>query len=206
VNTRERIIDAALGLFNDRGSYAVTTNHIAAGMQISPGNLYYHFRNKEEIIREIFANIVREFDELYVRPGDEVPSATSLIGMYIRNCDLYYKYRFFYLELATLLGQDELLRKRYRANLKARMEQQVAIFRKLADAGILVTAPERELRADLINGWIVSDLWLTWLYIDNPRITPARIRENIFQVFCLLKPHLSPGALAEMEKALSEAV
>ncbi len=206
MNTRERIVQTALDLFNERGSYAVTTNHIAAGMEISPGNLYYHFRNKEEIIREIFANIVRDFDALYIRPADETPTAAALVGIYVLNCDLYYKYRFFYLELATLLGQDELLRKRYRANLKTRMEQQTAIYEKLADAGILRPVPGRELRASLINGWIVSDLWLTWLYIDNPRITPARIRENIHQVYCLLKPYLAPGPLAEIEKALAALV
>ncbi|TAL36601.1 MAG: TetR/AcrR family transcriptional regulator [Spirochaetes bacterium] len=203
MKTRDRIIQAALDLFNDRGAHSVTTNHIAASMGISPGNLYYHFANKEEIIREIFERIVREFDGLYGRPADTAFSAAALLDMFSKNCDLYYAYRFFYLELATLLAQDALLRKRYNANLKKRLEQQEALYRSMQDAGILASMPPAELRASLISGWIVSDFWLTYLYIGGGRITPGRIRESVFQVYCLLKPHLAPAALAQIEKILA---
>ncbi len=47
--TKARIVEASLELFNQHGERAMTTNHIAAHLGISPGNLYYHSRNKEEI-------------------------------------------------------------------------------------------------------------------------------------------------------------
>ncbi len=61
MNTKDRIIDMALRLFNDMGTSAISTNHIAVALEMSPGNLYYHFHNKEEIIRAILkrANKVR---------------------------------------------------------------------------------------------------------------------------------------------------
>lgn len=54
MKTRDKIVYAALELFNEHGERSITTNHIAEYIEISPGNLYYHFRNKQEIVRDIF--------------------------------------------------------------------------------------------------------------------------------------------------------
>lgn len=60
IKTYDRIIQESLKLFNEQGERSITTNHIAAHLGISPGNLYYHFRNKEEIVYQIFL-MYREF-------------------------------------------------------------------------------------------------------------------------------------------------
>ncbi|MGR5456657.1 TetR/AcrR family transcriptional regulator, partial [Vibrio alfacsensis] len=65
MKTRDKIVYAALDLFNLDGERNVTTNHIAAHIEISPGNLYYHFRNKQEIVREIFALYSQELIERF---------------------------------------------------------------------------------------------------------------------------------------------
>ena len=52
--TKEKILVVALDLFNRHGTRAITTNHIAEACDMSPGNLYYHFKNKEQIIFALF--------------------------------------------------------------------------------------------------------------------------------------------------------
>ncbi len=59
MKTRDKIIQASIALFNEQGERNVTTNHIAAHLGISPGNLYYHFRNKEDIILSIYEEYAR---------------------------------------------------------------------------------------------------------------------------------------------------
>ncbi len=55
MKTSELILDIALILFNQRGEPLVTSVDLANEVNISPGNLYYHFKGKQEIIEELYA-------------------------------------------------------------------------------------------------------------------------------------------------------
>ncbi len=70
LKTKERILQLSLQLFNERGERSVTTNHIAAELGMSPGNLYYHFRNKNEIIKELMEQYQAETLEMLALPED----------------------------------------------------------------------------------------------------------------------------------------
>lgn len=49
--TRERILDKSIELFNRKQASNVSTVQISTALEISPGNLYYYYTNKEEVIR-----------------------------------------------------------------------------------------------------------------------------------------------------------
>lgn len=55
ISTRELILDVALVLLNERGESIVTSVDLAHEMNISPGNLYYHFKGKEQVVEELYA-------------------------------------------------------------------------------------------------------------------------------------------------------
>ena len=64
-NTHQLITESAISLFNAETVAAVSTNHIAEAAGISPGNLYYHFGNREEIVRAIFETMVPEWQSVW---------------------------------------------------------------------------------------------------------------------------------------------
>ncbi|MGL4370327.1 MAG: TetR/AcrR family transcriptional regulator, partial [Spirochaetota bacterium] len=85
-DTREKIIETAVALFNEKGAHSVTTNHIADKMGMSPGNLYYHYRNKQEIIREIFDMIALEFTRIWTK-GSSSGDHDRFFEIYMKTAD-----------------------------------------------------------------------------------------------------------------------
>jgi len=53
LSTKQRILDAALELFNAEGVAALSAVDIAAALSMSPGHLYYHFKGKPEILAHL---------------------------------------------------------------------------------------------------------------------------------------------------------
>ena len=77
-STKDRILETSLSLFNRQGERNVTTNHIADALGISPGNLYYHFRNKSDIIYEIFQEYEKLVDYYLDIPEDRAITLEDL--------------------------------------------------------------------------------------------------------------------------------
>ena len=192
-NTRTRIIDAALKLFNRDGAHRVTTNHIARECEMSPGNLYYHYRNKQEIVREIFHRITDDFAKLW-NTDTAISGMDEVLTRMEAMSDIYYRYRFFYLELPTLIAQDTELAKMYAANQKTKIAAFDAIYEGLCAKGII--DPEKidaeMFRTQTVNGWIVSDFWLSYLAVCGRKITPESVRELGAQFAALIAPYVKP--------------
>lgn len=122
-HTRARILDAALALFNERGTAAVSTNHIAAAAYLSPGNLYYHFTGKQEIIRALHERYAAAHEGMWdPGPGGQADldrrRANLATGM-----ELAWEYRFLERELLALLRADPQLRASYRQVYQRRLGQ-----------------------------------------------------------------------------------
>src|ERR1700761_2236251 len=109
MKTKDKIILTSIELFNKSGVVAVTTNHIAKELGISPGNLYFHFANKEEIIRQIFRLMAKDTYNLWkTRKGQKLEHPLALIE---RNFELFWRYRFFHREMYYLRRKDSQLSK-----------------------------------------------------------------------------------------------
>ena len=139
----QKIMEASLSLFNERGVNNVSTNHVAAHLNISPGNLYYHFRNKADIINTIFDQYSEELKTHFQPQGfqsDDTP--IERFARYLNSVFLLmWRYRFFYINMSDLLNSDKDLRDKYmiiRANLSTNITRLIEGF---IDDGLIALDP-----------------------------------------------------------------
>ncbi|MEI7973297.1 MAG: TetR/AcrR family transcriptional regulator [Bdellovibrio sp.] len=120
MDTKERILDQSRGLFNRQGTRAVTTNHIAKSLEMSPGNLYFHFHNKEEILRQLFSEMSRRS----LRAVWSKMQPQELVESQLR---LAWEYRFFHREMYELRRRDPKLGQLWKQHLNA-FKRRVAVL------------------------------------------------------------------------------
>ena len=179
-DTKSRILDAALALFNERGSAGVTTNHVAEALSISPGNLYYHYRNKAEIIRALFARIMAEWATNYALPPGVRPDPEILARMLRGNFEIQWRYRFFFRDLPALLHIDPELAGAYRANRDAGFLNTLHLVRSFAAAGV-IDHPGSDTAIDDIAQllWLVGDLWLVFKDLGGAPLSPDDMDQGV---------------------------
>jgi len=196
MTTRERIIETAIDLFNSSGTKAVTTNHIAAAMGISPGNLYYHFRNKDAIIRAIFAQMhevgIREYLAINAERGPG--TAETMAETFIMIQRFNWRYRFFKRELTALVMADPLLGEQFVASHRANLSMVDAALDRSITQGFLVPLTEtvRKLLAEQV--WMMTLFWLNYLEVGGEEVSDETLKRGIDHLYLLLAPYLTESA------------
>jgi AcrR family transcriptional regulator len=200
-DTQTRIVDAALELFNQYGTAAISTNRIAEHCGISKGNLHYHFRNKQEIIRFLFQRAVDEMDAGWYR--DHLAATLEhMAAMFVRQLHLILDYRFFYREMADLLRSDRLLRRRFARNRERRLAEIEKFFGALASRGLMnLPADPRRLRSIVDITWIVSENWLNYVEYHDRELTVEAVVAGYDQILEVLRPYL----IADPQRVTSES-
>lgn len=187
LNTRERIIHASLELFNAQGERSVTTNHIAAHLVISPGNLYYHFRNKQVIVAELFGAYESWVDDFLRLPTDRPLRLEDKAPYLEALLQAMWRYRFLHRDLEHLLEADPELAARYRRFAVRCLASAKQIYQGFVDAGILrMTPPQVEALA--LNAWIITTSWVRFLCSTGEStvtIDETLLRRGIYQLLTL---------------------
>jgi len=194
--TAERILEVTLELFNRFGEPNVSTTLISAELGISPGNLYYHYPAKDELINSLFDRYERGLTEL-LRAADEVGNVEDAWLFLHMLFELIWQYRFLYRDLNDLLSKNRRLETHFQFVLKNKSKAVQAMLAGLG-RGNAVTIAAREVEPVATAMVVVLTYWLSFEYVRDPRnaLEPqsagAALLRGAFHVLSLLSPYLEP--------------
>ncbi|EAS40568.1 TetR/AcrR family transcriptional regulator [Photobacterium profundum] len=189
MKTRDRIIQAALELFNESGEPNITTNHIAAHLSISPGNLYYHFRNKEEIIHCIFDEYARDISTRFQPQAEFDATAESLLVYLDAVFMLMWRYRFFYANLPDILSRDQALQCKY-LQAQEQLHTNIVLLMNSFKLSELLDLDDSELLSLANTLKLVASSWIFYQTTQVPgaKITKTVIYQGVLQVLSIVRP------------------
>lgn len=202
--TRTRVLDESLRLFNELGEAQVTTGTIAMALDMSAGNLYYHFRNKDQIVEELFARFEERID-VEPRAAAAGPDAIEDLWLYLHlMLEAIWDYRFLYRNLDDLLARSRKLREHFARIVQRKFAVVVALCAGLVQARAMRARPE-EIRTLAGNVLLVATYWLSFeaLRSAGSGRRPqggGDLGRGAYQVMALIAPYLVGEARAHHER------
>ena len=203
--TRERILELSLRLFNEFGEPNITTTVIAEEMAISPGNLYYHFRNKDDIVNSIFVQFEQEIEHILHVPTGRRASIEDVWQYLHLMFELIWRYRFFYRDLNDLLSRNRKLELHFKQILAHKIKVARQLCEDLRSEGSL-EANDLKIDAMATNMVVVATYWLSYEYVRNPRKYTEQqsmadaLARGCYQVLIQVEPYLRGETLARFQK------
>ena len=199
MKTKLKIVRAGLELFNNRGERNVSTNHIAAHLGISPGNLYYHFSNKTDIIYEIFLQY-RKLIDSYLQIQETRWLTVEDQFFYLEAVfNGLWNYRFFHRDLEHYLECDPRLQREYKLFAETCLDSIEKILSGLEASSVLRPMQGGMRRTFALNTWLIITSWMSYLKTAADRetglIEKDALMQGIYQIISLEIPYLEEDAL-----------
>ena len=200
--TAERILEVTLDLFNRFGEPNVSTTLISAELGISPGNLYYHYPAKDELINALFDRYEKALGEI-LTAADGVENVEDAWLFCHMLFELIWDYRFLYRDLNDLLSKNRRLETHFQFVLKNKGRAMHGLLDGLSRFGVarLTSAEAAPLATSMV---VVVTYWLSFEYVRDPRhaLEPenaaASMGRGAFHALALLAPHLDEASRSHL--------
>ncbi len=176
--SKKKIKKYALDLFNEKDTFSITTNHIALCAKISTGNLYYHYKNKEDIIIDIYEEMIEKFESLnsFEKILNSQNPLEELSKMYDLYLDIFWDYRFLMRDSSVLLSTLPKFKEIFIQRQNLRIEQIKTLIEYFISKEIFRQMSEDEILLSAKLNWFISTYWQNFISI-NEVITKESFKE-----------------------------
>jgi AcrR family transcriptional regulator len=196
LTTKQKILEAAIRLFNVDGVANVRLQQIADETGISVGNLAYHYKNKEAIVSAVYESLFDEFSQIL--SGFLLsPKLTDFDHQLEQYHHFFSKYNFYLIDLFEIDRSYPMIMDRWHQFVGKMLLQ----IRKRLDynvqRGILFSEPVAGIYDTLTN-----NIWMTIVFwIPQQVLKGQPINETLFKqsVWAHISPYFTPQGLGEFE-------
>ena len=188
MKTKDRILFKSLELFNELGEPNVTTLLISDELDISPGNLYYHFKSKSDILTNLFNWYEQEMNNLLEVPDTlmDIEDQWFFLHLIFENIA---KYRFLYQDVVHVLKRHDNIQQRFNRIINKKRKASLRILKSLKDQGNL-EANDSEIEALCENIVLTATFWLNYAIISQQDLNEDVLARGVYQVISLVAPYL----------------
>jgi AcrR family transcriptional regulator len=201
MKTKDKILSKAMELFNEKGYNNITTRHIAAGLNISAGNLHYHFKHSEDIIKILFSELVIKMDILFNDLQTiENKTLEDLYHFTFSMYEIFYSFRFIFMNFFDILNHIPAIQSQYESINITRKNEFQMIFKGFQKNNIFRDdIPDFILKSLTIQIFIIADNWI----IHNSLAFKLN-KDEAVKHYALIQMNLFYPLLAEEQQKLYE--
>ncbi len=197
-NTKQRILTAALSLFNRQGVASVTLRQIAQATGMSQGNLNYHFKKREELVEALYLQLVEEMNRLVEALPEGAPTLSKVLWSSEQTMRHFYAYRFFLLDFVHIMRSQPSVRAHYQALTQERTQQFFVLFEYWVAEGWMRPEAFPEEYAHLYTrSQILGDFWLSAAFTQHQVLSEELIETYNRAIFAQLYPYLTERGQAD---------
>lgn len=199
--TKQRILQAALDLFNEFGYQQVTIRMIALKLKMSSGNLNYHFKKREDILEALYFKMVIDFDQRIENLPETDISFDQIIGDIRLSMERMIQYKFIWTDLYTILKVNEKIFDHFSTVYNNRIEGTLFLFKRLGEMGMMRTAViprEYEMLSErMIN---FGDTWIYSSEVYRIKNSQEHVESQSRAMLAMIYPYLTPKGATEYLK------
>jgi AcrR family transcriptional regulator len=174
--TREIILDTSLELFNSLGLSKVTLRTIANKMEISQGNLNYHFKKREDIIETLYFQLVQNVDSSMSSMKEPKNPFQLLVSISQTIMSNFFEYRFFLLDFVQIMRENKKIRTHYTELTILRELQFLSLFNLLIENDLMRKEVLPNEYKNLYKRFqMLSEFWISDAEIHNSKIIKKTI-------------------------------